>query len=56
MVYLALFGAGKIILNQAALGLALLAGAAACALLLYREIFRRWGAETAAADSARASS
>jgi SSS family solute:Na+ symporter len=56
MVYLALFGAGKILLQQTTLGMALLAGAAVSALLLYREIFRRWGAQSAtpAADSARA--
>jgi Na+/proline symporter len=47
MVYLALFGLGKLILNQAALGITLLIGSGVCAFALYKEQSRRgWGAET----------
>ena len=55
MVYLALFGLGKLILNQPVLGIALLAGSAVCAFALYKEQSRRgWGAETEqAAERAR---
>jgi Na+/proline symporter len=46
MVYLALFGIGKLALKQPGLGAVLLASAALCALLLYLEQSRRgWGAE-----------
>ena len=46
MVYLALFGLGKLILNQAGLGIALLIASVVCAALLYFEQSRRgWGAE-----------
>ncbi len=46
MVYLALFGAGKFLLQERALGLLLLTGAAVCAVLLYVDQSRRgWGAE-----------
>ncbi len=46
MIYLALFGAGKFLLQQRALGLALLAGSIVCAILLYKDQSRRgWGAE-----------
>ena len=46
MVYLALFGAGKVIFRQPGLGVLLLIGSVACALLLYREQSKRgWGAE-----------
>ena len=46
MVYLALFGAGKIIFREPLLGFILLGGSVACAFLLYREQTRRgWGAE-----------
>jgi TM2 domain-containing membrane protein YozV len=46
MVYLALFGLGKLILNQPGLGIVLLLGAAMCAALLYLDQSRRgWGAE-----------
>ena len=46
MVYLALFGLGKVILKQAELGIVLLLGSAACAALLYLDQSRRaWGAE-----------
>jgi len=46
MVYLALFGAGKVIFREPGLGTLLLIGSVACALLLYREQSKRgWGAE-----------
>ena len=46
MVYLALFGAGKVIFREPGLGFLLLLGSVACAFLLYREQSRRgWGAE-----------
>ena len=46
MVYLALFGLGKLILNQPGLGIVLLIGSVVCATLLYFEQSRRgWGAE-----------
>jgi Na+/proline symporter len=46
MVYLALFGLGKVILHQMGLGIALLVGSVLCAVLLYMEQSRRgWGAE-----------
>jgi hypothetical protein len=46
MVYLALFGLGKLILNQAGLGIVLLLSSVVCAFLLYNEQSRRgWGAE-----------
>ncbi len=45
MVYLALFGAGKIIFQQVALGVLMLLGSAVCGVLLYREQSARgWGA------------
>ena len=45
MIYLALFGAGKIIFHQAGLGLLMLAGSAACAFILCKEQSARgWGA------------
>jgi SSS family solute:Na+ symporter len=48
MVYLALFGTGKLLLKQPRLGLLLLGGALVCAVLLYLDQTRRaWGAETA---------
>jgi Na+/proline symporter len=46
MVYLALFGLGKLILNQAALGIGLLVASVVCGFVLYKEQSRRgWGAE-----------
>ncbi len=48
MIYLALFGTGKVLLGNAGLGAVLLVGSAACAALLYADLSRRaWGAETA---------
>jgi len=55
MVYLALFGAGKLILNEPGLGLGLLACGVVCAWLLYRDIFRRWAKEGAPAEAAAGS-
>ncbi len=40
LIYLTLFGAGKVILHERPLGLALLAGAAACAAVLWRDMRR----------------
>jgi Na+/proline symporter len=46
MVYLALFGAGKVIFREPLLGVLLLVGSVVCAFLLYREQSKRgWGAE-----------
>jgi len=46
MVYLALFGLGKLIFNQPGLGMVLLVGSLIFAFLLYKEQSRRgWGAE-----------
>jgi SSS family solute:Na+ symporter len=50
MVYSALFGVGKLILQQPRLGAALLLLAAVCAALLYRDIQRGWGEEGPARD------
>ncbi|MGZ4833955.1 MAG: sodium:solute symporter family transporter, partial [Terriglobales bacterium] len=52
MVYLALFGLGKLILNQPGLGVVLLIGSVICAVLLYLEQSRRgWGAEQEAGSA-----
>jgi Na+/proline symporter len=55
MVYLTLFGLGKFLMLERTLGIALLAGAIICAILLYLEQSRRgWGAEQKPlAESAR---
>jgi Na+/proline symporter len=45
MIYCALFGVGKVLLHQPGLGIGLVAVAAVCAFLLYRDIQRGWGAE-----------
>ena len=45
MVYLALFGTGKLILHQEGIGAVLLGAGAVSALLLYRDISRRWRTE-----------
>jgi hypothetical protein len=47
MVYLALFGLGRLLMGPAWKGVALLAGSALCAAALYMDIARRWGVETA---------
>jgi Na+/proline symporter len=55
MIYLALFGTGKLLMKQPGLGLMLLGGGIVCAFLLYVEQSRRgWGAEAEPAESARA--
>ena len=47
MVYLALFGMGKLIMKEPGLGLLLLVGSAVCAALLYwDQSSRGWGAES----------
>ncbi len=49
MVYLALFGTGKVLLKQPVMGALLLLGAVVCAVLLYLDQSRRgWGAESGA--------
>jgi Na+/proline symporter len=45
MVYLSLFGVGKLLLRQPLSGTVLLLGSAVSALLLYREISMRWSQE-----------
>jgi len=52
MVYLALFGLGRLLMGPAWKGIALLAGSALCAAALYMDIASRWGVETA--ENARA--
>ena len=48
MVYLALFGLGKLIMKQPGFGALLMVGSAACAWILYKEQSARgWGAEHA---------
>ena len=44
MIYLCLFGAGKLLLHQAATGSLLLLGSAICAVLLYRSVIRNFAA------------
>jgi SSS family solute:Na+ symporter len=54
MVYAALFAAGHLLLGSAAAGAGLLALAAACAALLYRDLSRRvWSQPEAGQDAAR---
>ncbi len=54
MIYLALFGTGKLLLREPAAGIVLLVGAVACAAVLYVEQSRRgWGAEQADAQAAK---
>jgi Na+/proline symporter len=45
MVYLVLFGTGKVILHEEGLGALMLGAGLACALLLYYDISRRWQSE-----------
>ena len=42
MIYLCLFGTGRILLHQPAGGMTMLAGSAICALLLYRRVVRNF--------------
>jgi solute:Na+ symporter, SSS family len=50
MVYLALFGTGKLLLGEPTTGVLMLAGSVICGGLLYRSIKRRWGTEPATED------
>ena len=45
MVYLCLFGTGKILLRQPAIGVVLLIGSAICATLLYRNVVQNFRTE-----------
>jgi Na+/proline symporter len=55
MVYLALFGIGKLVLKQPGLGAALLVGSVVCAVVLYKEQSRRgWGAEATTIGASKA--
>lgn len=51
MVYLALFGTGKLLLHEPTSGIVMLACATISAVLLYRTIKRRWSAETVGDDA-----
>jgi Na+/proline symporter len=52
LVYLCLFGTGKILLRQPATGAILLFGSAACAILLYRNVVRNFKTELPEAPDA----
>jgi solute:Na+ symporter, SSS family len=54
MIYLTLFGAGKIILHQPRAGALLLLGAALSTTLLYRNITVQWSAESRSTNDAAA--
>jgi solute:Na+ symporter, SSS family len=45
MIYLCLFGTGKLLLHQAAIGIMMLAGSAVCAFLLYRGVVQNFKVE-----------
>src|SRR5271157_718185 len=45
MVYMCLFGAGKLLLHKPATGVLLLVGSAACAVLLYRSVVQNFAVE-----------
>jgi hypothetical protein len=51
MVYMCLFGTGKILLHQPAMGILLLAGSAICAVLLYRGVVQNFKVESQEASS-----
>jgi hypothetical protein len=51
MVYMCLFGTGKILLHQPAIGVLLLSGSAICAVLLYRGVVRNFKVESQEASS-----
>ncbi len=54
MIYLALFGMGKLLLGSPGLGIVLLVGSVICAALLYADQSHRgWGAEAAEAQAAK---
>ena len=54
MVYLALFGLGRLLMGPAWKGTVLLLGSGICAAALYADISRRWGVETAEKSSTEA--
>jgi hypothetical protein len=45
MIYMCLFGTGKILLRQTATGTLLLVGSAICAVLAYRGVVQNFGSE-----------
>jgi hypothetical protein len=45
MIYMCLFGTGKVLLHQPAFGTLLLCGSAVCAFLLYRGVVRNFRTE-----------
>jgi len=45
MIYLCLFGTGKLLVGQPAIGTLLLAGSALCAVLLYRRVVQNFRIE-----------
>ena len=51
MIYLCLFGTGKVLLHQFAVGAVLLMGSAICAVLLYRGVARNFAVEAGMVDS-----
>ena len=54
MVFLALFGLGRLLMGPAWKGTVLLLGSGVCAAALYADISRRWGVETAEKSSTEA--
>jgi solute:Na+ symporter, SSS family len=54
MIYFALFGTGKLLLQQTGTGFVLLLSSAACAALLYRDVSRRLGSGSETAVQAKA--
>jgi hypothetical protein len=51
MVYMCLFGTGKLLLHEPGIGVALLAGSAICAFLLYHSVIRNFKVESEEAIS-----
>ena len=51
MIYMCLFGTGKVLLHQWGMGVALLTGSAICAVLLYRSVVRNFKSEPMPAES-----
>jgi Na+/proline symporter len=51
MVYLALFGTGKLLLHEPTSGVVMLVGSVISAALLYRNIQRRWSGESVSGDA-----
>jgi hypothetical protein len=46
MIYMCLFGTGKLLLHQPAVGILLLVGSAICAVLLYRGVVQNFRVES----------